>query len=171
MIWRKLFFLFEKLNITPGERRLVLSALLIVMILSAALMILHPKPRYDTAYYAPQVKLFQEKVAEAKRRDSMLKAPFYNLAALQTKLREDTAKSEKKVDKKKLKVAKAIPLININTAGLDSLVLLPGVGPKTAQKIVDYRKANGPFQSLGSIKKVKGIGDKKLKEIVPHIHL
>lgn len=171
MIWRKIFFLFEKLNITPGERRLVLSAVSVVILFTFALMIFHPQSRYDSGYYAPQVKLFQEKVAEAKRRDSMFKAPFYNLAALQTMLKNDTTKRQKESDKRKLKVAKTIPLININTAGVDSLVLLPGVGPKTAQKIVDYRKENGPFRSSGSIKKVKGIGDKKFEKIVPYIHL
>lgn len=171
MIWRKLFFFFEKLNITPGERRLVLSAASVVLIQTFALMILHPRPRYNSAYYASQVKLFREKIAEAKRRDSLQKAPFYNLAALQTRLKEDTAKKEKHSAKKKLKVAKTIPLININTAGVDSLILLPGIGPKTAQKIVDYRKVNGRFPSLGSIKKVKGIGNKKLKKLTPYICL
>ena len=49
-------------------------------------------------------------------------------------------------------------LININTAGVDELDTLPGIGPTTAQKIIDYRTENGPFASIEDIMKVSGIG-------------
>jgi len=48
--------------------------------------------------------------------------------------------------------------VNINTAGLEELDTLPGVGPVTAQKIIDYRQANGPFQTIEAIMDVSGIG-------------
>jgi len=49
--------------------------------------------------------------------------------------------------------------VNINTASLEELDTLQGVGPSTAQKIIDYRTANGPFASIDDIKNVSGIGD------------
>ena len=49
-------------------------------------------------------------------------------------------------------------LMNINTASAFQLELLPGIGPVTAQKIVDYRAANGPFQDIEMIQMVSGIG-------------
>jgi competence protein ComEA len=51
--------------------------------------------------------------------------------------------------------------VNINTASLEELDTLDGVGPATAQKIIDYRTASGPFKTVDDIKNVSGIGDAK----------
>jgi competence protein ComEA len=51
--------------------------------------------------------------------------------------------------------------VNINSASLEELDALSGVGPATAQKIIDYRVANGPFKTVDDIKNVSGIGDAK----------
>ncbi|MDJ0723004.1 MAG: ComEA family DNA-binding protein [Desulfobacterales bacterium] len=52
--------------------------------------------------------------------------------------------------------------ININTASVEELVTLNKVGDKTAARIVAYREANGPFDSVEDLTKVKGIGEKIL---------
>jgi comEA protein len=54
-------------------------------------------------------------------------------------------------------------LININTAGADELVKLPRVGPKIAQRIIDYREKHGKFKKLEDLMKVSGIGEKTFK--------
>ena len=51
-------------------------------------------------------------------------------------------------------------LININTADSASLQTLTGIGPSTAEKIMDYRQSSGPFRSIEQIKEVSGIGEK-----------
>lgn len=62
-------------------------------------------------------------------------------------------------------------LININTAGLAELQDIPGIGEKKAQAIVDYRNTHGAFTSVSDLTKVKGIGDKMLQKMKPHIGL
>ena len=52
-------------------------------------------------------------------------------------------------------------LIDINTASVTDLDALDGVGPSTAQKIIDYRTENGGFKTIDEIKNVPGIGDAK----------
>lgn len=65
--------------------------------------------------------------------------------------------------------ASAGRLVNINTAGVQELDTLPGVGPATAQKIVEHRQLNGPFDRIESIMDVSGIGPAKfeaMKELI-----
>lgn len=56
-------------------------------------------------------------------------------------------------------------LININTASIQELDALPGVGEATANKIINYREEKGRFNSIEEIKNVNGIGDKKYEEL------
>lgn len=57
--------------------------------------------------------------------------------------------------------------ININSADAALLDTLPGIGPSTAQKIVEYRDQNGPFVSVEDLLKIPGIGPSTLEEIRP----
>ncbi len=54
----------------------------------------------------------------------------------------------------------AVAKININTASREDLMQLKGVGPAYADRIIEYRKALGPFQRPEDIMRVKGIGEK-----------
>jgi competence protein ComEA len=56
----------------------------------------------------------------------------------------------------------AAGIVDINIATLSDLDALPGVGPSTAQAIIDYRVANGPYASIEDLLNVRGIGPSKL---------
>ncbi len=61
--------------------------------------------------------------------------------------------------------------IPINSARIDELDVLPGIGPALAGRIVAYRKEHGSFKTVEDIKKVKGIGSKLLEKMLPFIEL
>ena len=58
--------------------------------------------------------------------------------------------------------------INLNKATIEELTLLPGIGPATAEKIIEHRKTSGAFSSVDDLDDIKGIGEKKLEKIRPY---
>ncbi|AFI83955.1 competence protein ComEA [Methylophaga nitratireducenticrescens] len=65
--------------------------------------------------------------------------------------------------------ALAADKININTASADELQLLNGVGPSTANAIVQYREQNGAFTQVEDLVNIKGIGEKKVAKIAENV--
>lgn len=61
--------------------------------------------------------------------------------------------------------------INLNTANLTELQKLSGVGEATAIKIIEYRKANGKFNSIDEIKNIEGIGENKFNKLKDNIYV
>jgi competence protein ComEA len=57
------------------------------------------------------------------------------------------------------------PKLSLSSATADQLDELPGVGPITAQKILDYRAAHGPFRSVDDLDAVPGIGPTRIEQL------
>ena len=67
------------------------------------------------------------------------------------------------------KAAAATGVVNINTASAADLEALPGVGAKTAARIVEYRQKNGPFKKIEELMNVRGVGEKNFLKLKPQI--
>jgi competence protein ComEA len=67
--------------------------------------------------------------------------------------------------------AKPVPAgkVNINTATVEQLATLPGVGPALAQRIVDHRQKAGSFKSVQELMSIRGIGEKSFQKMEAHL--
>jgi competence protein ComEA len=61
--------------------------------------------------------------------------------------------------------------IDLNTATIEQLAQLPGVGPVTAKAILDFRKKSGPFRRVEDLLAIRGISDGRLKAIRPYVFI
>lgn len=61
----------------------------------------------------------------------------------------------------------AKPTINLNAATIDQLETLPGIGRKTAERIIEYRTKSGGFKRIEDLMNVKGIGEKSFLKLKP----
>ncbi len=103
---------------------------------------------YNSAYEADNNKNLMEKVVDSKQ--ELL----------------DFSKDDKTIEDKKVLLESSV---NINTASINELVLLPGIGEKTAEKIINLRSLKGKFSKLEELLEVKGIGPKTLEKMLPYI--
>lgn len=61
--------------------------------------------------------------------------------------------------------------VNINSASVEQLTQIKGIGDVKAERIVEYRDKNGAFKTLDELKNVKGIGEGTLKKVKPELEL
>ena len=93
--------------------------------------------------------------------------PVMALAAVTLMLATPAAAAAGKargVDAKDSKQESAAP-IDVNTATVEELMSVPGIGQVVAQRIAEYREKNGPFKTVDDLLKVQGIGEKSLEKL------
>jgi len=61
--------------------------------------------------------------------------------------------------------------VDINSASVEELTTLPGVGDTLAARIAEYREKNGPFKDAAELMNVKGIGERSFKKLEPHVRV
>jgi competence protein ComEA len=60
-------------------------------------------------------------------------------------------------------------VVNLNTASASDFEALPGIGAKTAARIIEYRQKNGPFKKIEELMNVPGIGEKNFLKLKPQL--
>jgi competence protein ComEA len=65
--------------------------------------------------------------------------------------------------------ATAAAPVNLNTATMDQLATIPGIGVKTAERIIAYREKNGGFKKIEDLMNVSGVGEKSFLKMKPLI--
>ena len=123
-------------------------------------------PSTETKQEQPKQKQKQKKSTQNKQ-----KPDNNNTATVQetktspsTETKQETTKQKQKQSPKDKPAA-----LNINTATVEELQKFLGIGPKTALRIVQYRKENGNFSSVDALMEVRGIGEKTLEKLKPFI--
>ncbi len=155
---RKLFFFLDRFKIPRSERR-VLSLLLLAVLLvwTARLFIQYPQ-WIDPSIYEEEQALFRQAFASSHQEDQEIKSR-YGLS-MEMGVSDLTVEYEPTDTLNSSKTP-----IQLNTATLEQLMSIPGIGPSYAEKIMAWRNKNGAFTSLDQLLEIKGIGEKRLEKL------
>jgi competence ComEA-like helix-hairpin-helix protein len=156
----------KKIGLTPTELKIFLF---VIIIFSIGLTY---KVFFDKQQTVPY-KYFDYSEEDEKFYNSKLKLESDNSKKSDEKevdykqeVLDFNTQSFDNIQKKTLPAEKSI---NLNSAKLNELVNLPGIGKKTAQNILDYLKEHKRFRNINELLKVKGIGESKLSKIKKYI--
>lgn len=175
---RSLFFWLEKLKITPHERITITGLMVLLLVLSLLNLWVEPGTAVNAERYQAIEQEFHRRTQLIAQQKARLMKRYNPKPAKMTVVntpqdtipekKEDTTKSQDKLTSHEMSKSK---LINVNTASLEKLKTLPGVGPVYAGRIVAYRDSTGGFESKQELINIKGIGDKRLEDIKPLVEL
>lgn len=168
---RKAFFWIEKLQISRTERIGIVLLLGIVILLLTASLFLNRSFNYDQQEYDEILAEFEKRSATLEKEENIL-AEKYTPQPLVNTSKESVQQQESSMEIDEPAETEVVPeIININTANALQLQNLGGIGPAYANNIIEYREANGPFEDVEELLNVKGIGEKRLENILPFIKL
>jgi competence protein ComEA len=155
--------LSEKLGLTQTELK-VNAFLIIILFLGGAVKFFnweYEEPANNFDYSATDSIFYAAKIPEPNLLGN--NAVDYNQESLDFNKRNFVANIKK--------TELAEKSVNLNTAGLEQLMTLPGIGVKTAQNIIAFRKANGGFSKLEDLLEIKGIASSKFNKIKKYIFI
>ncbi len=168
-IKRKIFFWLEQLQVSRKERIVIITLLTLVVVI---LLI----SSFLTTQYTSSQQRYEEILAEfnaksaAIEQESLAEAKKY--IPSESEIEQNEIEQNQEMDVEGVnEIEKLTSIVNINTATIDELVKLNGIGVAYAQRILDYRQENGSFESIDDLLKIKGIGKKRLEKIAPFIEL
>jgi competence protein ComEA len=133
-----------------------------------------PKENADLQYINLAAKIIEDgsRIYVPSFKQTHIDVEWYNTRSQpsdKAKNSEFTSRSDSGSSSDKPSVPEEV--VNINSAGMAELQRLPGVGPVTAEKILEYRKQIGRFKQPEQLMDVKGIGPKKFEQMRPFVAL
>lgn len=165
---RKIYFLFDRLQIRRSERHLIGGLMIVICILAGARVLITPSVYSNPEHQAELERVFLERSEELRRkREAVLLRYVPEDRIGEMGLGEGTVSGGGTVSGEKSVFLR----VNINTAGIDSLLLLPGIGPAYAERILKRRQEVGRFTELNQLLEVKGIGPARFEKIRPMLEL
>lgn len=187
---RRTYFLWlDKLKIKPAERKLMITLIFLLTVLSLINISMPERQSAsrDTKHQRLE-KLFRERSAViTAQRNAQMERYFLhstnddqNQNQVQQKVdKSDTETAHQRANVEEPEKGPSVAetelstenqlRVNVNIADGATLQQLPGIGPAYAQRIITYRKKNGGFTSPEELKKIKGIGPKRLEKIIPYL--
>ncbi|HYT77527.1 MAG TPA: helix-hairpin-helix domain-containing protein [Vicinamibacterales bacterium] len=91
-----------------------------------------------------------------------------SIAALPAAAQQNASTRSSRSTSSRAAAAPSAP-VNLNTATQAQLESLPGIGPKAAQRILEYRQKNGQFKKIEDLMNVKGVGEKSFLKLKPYL--
>lgn len=178
MMKRRIFFWLEKLKITPAERKTVSALMIILSLLAIGNMVISPPEPFGGDHYAELEKRFRERTAQLTAEKEKRMKRYYPpakdeaiLTAVADTVSEDSTSAEKPNSAEQTIEKPYGELVNVNVADQERLKTLPGIGPAYSKRIIQYRENHGGFKTVEELKKIKGIGEKRLEKLKPFIKL
>ncbi len=161
---RRFFFWMEQLQVSRKERITITSLLFVILTLLAISTFLTQQFNFSQARYDEIVTEFKAKSSVLEQQKIENEKKYVPQEKLEEQKVESAVEPTSDADKDKL-------VVNINTADLEELQKLDGIGVAYAQRILDYRQENGEFKTIDELLKIKGIGKKRLEKMAPFIKL
>jgi len=175
---RKIYFLLERLEISRGERITVTILLCCILIISGFYYYHEPDVHVDPIQYENLDRIFKEKSLQLEQDKENILARYQPINDSEEPVESDDFK-ESSITEDKREIVETEDLvsnmnsqiININSASEELLISLPGIGPAYAKRIVEWREKNGLFTEKEQLLEIRGIGERRLEQLMPVIEL
>lgn len=175
---RRVFFWLEKLKVTPAERKAISGLTIVLVALAAGNMVFSSPEPFGEDQYVKLEKQFRERTAQLNVEKEKQMERYYPsvkeeavMTVVSDTVPEDSTTEERSEPPVEKNEKHQDELVNVNTAGRERLKTLPGIGPAYSKRIMSYRETHGGFKTVEELKKIKGIGEKRLEKLKPFIKL